>query len=185
MSDQEIIKGLIERDNGVTEHFLFVKCRPLLTAIMNLVFSYHVEYDEMVNELYDYFMADNAAKLRQFEFRSSIYQWIKVVATRFFIRHRDNMIENSSKEPLSQQGTSERSVDIANALSDRMDIERMLCLMDNQRYADVIRRLIIEDMAPERYAAEIGVTVDNLYNIKKRAMAAFTRIAIKYYSYGR
>lgn len=185
MSDQEIIKGLIERDNDVTEHFLFVKCRPLLTAIMNLVFSYHVEYDEMVNELYDYLMADNAAKLRQFEFRSSIYQWIKVVATRFFIRHRDNMIENSSKEPLSQHGTSEKSVDMANALNDKIDIERMLRLMDNRRYADVIRCLIIEDMAPERYAAEIGVTVDNLYNIKKRAMAAFTRIAIKYYSYGR
>ena len=44
---------------------------------------------------------------------------------------------------------------------------------------------MIEDMEPEKYAAEIGVTVDNLYNIKKRAIAALTRIAIKYYSYGR
>lgn len=57
--------------------------------------------------------------------------------------------------------------------------------MENRRYAEAIRQLILEDMDPQKYAAEIGVTVDNLYNIKKRAMTALTRIAIKYYGYGR
>lgn len=63
MTDKDVIQRLIARDNRVTKQFFYVKCRPLLTAIMRLVFSYPVEYDEMVNELYDYLMADDCIKL--------------------------------------------------------------------------------------------------------------------------
>ena len=185
MTDREIIQGLIGRDNRVTEQFFFVQCRPLLTAIMRLVFSYPVEYDELVGELYEYLMEDEAAKLRQFQYRSSLYQWIKVVATRFFIRHRDKMIEDRSKETPYSREDGETVADTAARVADRMDVERMLALMPNPRYADAIRRLVLDGMEPERYAAEIGVTIGNLYNIKKRAMDALTRIAIKYYSYGK
>ena len=51
MTDQEIIKGLIERDECVTKDFFFVKCKPLFYSIINIVFDYEVEYDELVNEL--------------------------------------------------------------------------------------------------------------------------------------
>ncbi len=185
MTEREIIQGLIDRDNRITEQFFYVKCRPLLTAIMRLVFSYPVDYDEMVGELYEYLMSDDGAKLRRFQYRSSIYQWMKVVATRHFIHKRDSMIEDVSGEPLYDRQDDGETIDTASAVADRIDLRRLLELMDNRRYAETIRRLVIEDMEPEKYAAEIGVTVDNLYNIKKRAIAALTRIAIKYYSYGR
>lgn len=185
MTDQEIIQGLIDRDNQITEQFFYVRCRPLLTAIMHLVFSYPVEYNEMVSELYNYLMKDDGLKLRQFQYRSSVYQWIKVVATRFFIRHRNSMIENTSKDSSYERESDNVVIDTVNIISDKIDVAKLLQLMENQRYADAIRNLILDDMEPERYALEIGVTVDNLYNIKKRAMTALTRIAIKYYGYGR
>lgn len=184
MSDKEIIEGLIARDNYITEQFFYVKCRPLLKSIMRLVFNYPVEYDEMVSELYGYIMDDDAARLRQFQYRSTIYQWMKVVATRFFIRKRNDMIENTSKEALYDKPEGERTVDTATAVADRIDVRRLIDLMPNRRYAEAITRLVLDDADPESYAAEIGVSVDNLYNIKKRAMAALTRIAIKYYGYG-
>lgn len=184
MTDREIIQGLIDRDNLVTEQFFFIRCRPLFTAIIRLLYSYPVDYDELVNELYEYLMADDCTRLRQFQFRSSVYQWMKVVATRFFIRHRDSMIENSSKEPLYEVQEREQEIDSVSRVSDRIDVSRLLDMMENRRYAHAIRRLILDDIEPEQYAAEIGVTVDNLYNIKKRAMAALARIALKYYSYG-
>lgn len=185
MSDQEIIHGLIARDNRITAQFFNVNCRPLLTAIMRLVFNHPVEYDEMVNMLYEYLMADDCAKLRRFQYRSSIYQWLKVVATRFFIRYRDHMIDISSKEPPYERGADEEAVDAVAELSNRIDVANLLLLMDNPRYADAIRHLVLYDMDPQLYAEQIGVSVDNLYNIKKRAMTAITRIALKYYSYGR
>ena len=52
MTDQQIIQGLIDRDNRVTKEFFFVKCRPLFCSIMQKVFDYEVDYDEFVNELY-------------------------------------------------------------------------------------------------------------------------------------
>lgn len=185
MSDREIIQGLLERDNRVTEQFFYVRCRPLLTATMRLVFSYPVDYDEMVGELYRYLMENDGARLRQFQYRSSLYQWMKVVATRFFIHHRDNMIEDRSKELPYEQGDDDAVVDTVNALGDRMDVAALLRLMDNERYADAIRNLVLDDVEPAEYAGRIGVTVDNLYNIKKRAMTAIARVAIKYYGYGR
>lgn len=185
MSDKEIIEGLINRDNRITERFFFVKCRPLLTAIMRLVFNHPVEYNEMVSELYDYLLTDNGAKLRQFQYRSSIYQWIKVVAIRFFIRHRNSMIDDTSKEPLYEKYDGDAMVDTVKTVSQEIDVTTLLNMMENKRYADAIRRLVLEDIEPEKYAAEIGVTVDNLYNIKKRAMTALTRIAFKYYGHGK
>lgn len=185
MTDQEIVRGLLERDNRVTEEFFYVRCRPLLSAVMRLVFRQPVEYNEMVSELYRYLMADDGAKLRQFQFRSTIYQWMKVVATRFFIRYRNSMIESPVAEPLYEQPDDGRIFDTASQVADRIDLDHLLSIMPNQRYADAIRHLVIDDMEPERYAAMIGVSVDNLYNIKKRAMTAFMQLASKYYSYGR
>lgn len=185
MTDYEIIQGLLGRDNRVTHDFFYVKCRPLLTAVMRLVFRYQVEYDEMVSELYAYLMEDDAARLRQFQYRSSVYQWIKVVATRYFLRRRDSLIENSSQEPPYEKIDDDMMVDTAHAVAQKIDVDRLLAMMDNRRYAHVLRHLIIEDEDPEEYARSIGVTVDNLYNIKRRAIAALSRIAIKYYSYGR
>ena len=188
MTDRETVELLIARDNATTARFFYVSCRPLLTSVMRRVFNYPVDYDEMVSELYAYLMADDAAKLRLFQFRSSLYQWLKVVAIRFFISHRDNMIENTSSDPLYDYGevnSNSCSSDTCRSDSDtaiRIDVQTMLGMMENRRYADVIRNLVIDDMDPARYAESIGVTVENLYNIKRRAMSALARIAIKYYS---
>lgn len=51
--------------------------------------------------------------------------------------------------------------------------------MRNQRYALVIRLLILEDQTPEEVAKRLTVTVDNLYNIKRRAIQALTDVALK------
>lgn len=176
MTDQEIIRGLINRDNYVTEKFFFVKCRPLFISVMNQVFDYEVEYDEMVNELYVYLMEDDAVKLRNFEYRSSVYQWLKILATRFFIKKRARMIDNNSSEPpydkQDQIAASESGVAV------EYDMERLFEAMPTKRYVYVIRRLILEDCDPEELAREMNITTANLYNIKRRSMAQLTRIAI-------
>ena len=176
MTDQEIIQGLIARDNRVTEEFFFVKCRPLFCSIIQKVFDYEVEYDEMVNELYVFLMENDAQKLRNFEYRSSVYQWLKVLSIRFFIKKRDRMIDNASQETpydeRNQIATHEYDT------SSEGDLERLFGAMPTPRYAYVIRQLIIEDRDPEQLAHEMSITTANLYNIKRRAMAQLTRAAL-------
>ena len=180
MTDQQIIEGLIERDNAITQEFFYARCKPLFYAIMRKVFSYEVDYDEFVNELYLYLMENDAARLRQFEGRSSLYQWVKVTATRFFIKKRNLLIEDASKETLIEEETEVYQPATASLL----DVQRLLDAMPNRRYAAVIQKLMIEEYTPEELAAEMHITTDNLYNIKRRAMMQLMQVAlndIRYY----
>lgn len=175
MTDQAIIQGLIARDNWVTKEFFFVKCRPLFNSIIQKVFDYEVDYDEFVNELYVYLMEDDAQKLRQFEYRSSVYLWLKVLAIRYFIKKRARMIDDTSQETPYDEGvliTGEKN-------SAAEDMERLFMLMPNKRYVYVIQKLMLEDWEPEQLAKEMNITTANLYNIKRRAMAQLTQVALK------
>jgi DNA-directed RNA polymerase specialized sigma subunit, sigma24 homolog len=176
MTDQEIINGLIAHDKQLTKEFFFVKCQPLFLSVMKYVFDYEVDYDEMVNELYLYLMADDAYKLRHFEYRSSLYQWLKVLSIRFFIKKRSRMIDNTSQEALYDEQVY---VAPEKDMGARHDLERLLELMPTKRYVHVIRRLILENWEPERLAREMNISLANLYNIKRRAIAQLTRIALK------
>jgi hypothetical protein len=60
-----------------------------------------------------------------------------------------------------------------------MDLQRLFKLMPNKRFVYVIKRLVLEDAEPQDVADELDVTVANLYNIKKRAIAELTDIALK------
>ena len=176
MTDFEIIQKLIARDEVVTREFFFTRCRPLFISIINSVFSYKVDYDEFVNELYLYLVANDAARLRTFQGKSSLFQWIKVVAIRYFLAKRDNLIEDRSDEALLEG--ADQPEEGADRQQARSDVMRILSRMQNRRYAYVLFRLIIGDEEPERLAKEMGITVANLYNIKKRAIASFAEEAL-------
>ena len=176
MTDQEIIQGLIMRDNRVTTEFFFKKCRPLFYSVISYVFDHKVDYDEFVNELYMYLMEDDAQKLRNFEYRSSVYLWLKILAIRFFMKKKGMMIDDISHntpydENMSVSGNE--SNDTAGG-----DLERLFEKMSTVRYVYVLRKLMLEDWTPERLAKEMMITTDNLYNIKRRAIAQLTRIAL-------
>lgn len=179
MTDQQIIEALIARDERVTQQFFFGNCRPLFLSIIRYVFSYEVDYDEFVNEFYLHLMENDAYRLRQFQGRSTIYQWMKVIAIRYFIAKRDSMIDNDSKDTLLDSVVQNETIDGEKKLTAKMDIERLFSLMPNRRYVYVIRRLVLQEAEPKVVAQELRTNVDNLYNIKKRAIAALTAIALK------
>lgn len=177
MTDKEIIEALITHDEQVTWQFFYVDCRPLFTSIIRNVFPYEVDYDEFVNELYVYLMEDDAYRLRQFEGRSSVYQWLKVVALRYFVQKRDRMIDTAPNNPLMGEETA--SVNTESMLAAKIDMRHLLDCLPNRRQVYAIEQLVMADREPAKVAEELGVTVENLYNIKKRAIAAITAVAIK------
>lgn len=180
MTDQDIIQALIDRDERVTQQFFFKSCRPLFTSIIRHVFSYEVDYDEFVSEFYLYLMENDAHRLRQFEGRSTIYQWLKITAIRYFIAKRKRLVNMEASSEKQQEALMQKEkVDSEQAMTAQMDIDHLFELMKNKRYTHVIRRLVLEEAEPKTVAQELGTNVDNLYNIKKRAIAALTEIALK------
>ena len=89
------------------------------------------------------------------------------------------MIDMEAKELLTDSVAHSESVDNESSLTAKIDIEQLFALMPNKRYAYVIRRLVLEEAEPKTVAEELCTNVDNLYNIKKRAIAALTEIALK------
>lgn len=179
MSDKEIIDSLIAHDPQVTSQFFFKDCRLLFVSVIRRVFGTQiVDYDEIISEIYILLMENNAKKLRSFKFESTLYQWLKTIAIRhcLLLKSKGKVIDNESQEPLGNSSESQSYTECSQA---RMDIEALLRQMKNQRYALVIRMLMIEDMQPNNVAQKLSVTVYNLYNIKRRAIAALADVALK------
>ena len=104
MTDQEIVTALIAHDPRVTAQFFFKDCRPLFVSIIRRVFGPQiVDYDEIISEIYVLLMENEAHRLKQFNFESSLYQWLKVIAIRHCMKLKSQfkVIENESKEPLN------------------------------------------------------------------------------------
>lgn len=182
MTDKEIIEGLVNRDNRITEYFL-EKYRPLFLNAIQVIFDYPVDKDECINELYFYLMKDDAAKLKAFEYRSTLGCWLKKVVIRFFRDLRDTrrVIDDNSKEPLYEKKGNNQDDEVIDTLAAdeaKADLENLFALMKNERYVMVIRALVLEDREPEQMARFMGITVVNLYNIKKRALASLAKVAI-------
>ena len=179
MTDQEKISSLIAHDPKVTAQFFFKDCRPLFVSIIRRVFGPQiVDYDEIISEIYVLLMENEAHRLKQFNFESSLYQWLKVIAIRHCMKLKSQakVIENESKEPLNNRVKSSLSTECSLA---NMDLDSLLGKMKNQRYAMVIRLLMIDGLTPEDVASQLSITVANLYNIKRRAIVALTEVALK------
>lgn len=176
MKENKIISGLIAHNDTITRQFFYQNCRPLFYKLIGNIFTTHVDYDELVNELYVHLMEDNARRLRSFNGDSSIYQWIKKVAYNFFLDlklHR-RVIENESNDSLYEK--KDELVDSSEQEA-QMDVATLIDQIENERYRMVLQKVVIEGMDYDELSEITGLKKSNLYNIKKRAMAELERIA--------
>ena len=173
-TDNEMIRGLLLYDEHSIRQFFFEECTPIFRYIISKIFDYHVEIDELISEFYIYLKEKDWHKLRQFDYRCQLKTWISVIAVRFFLKRRAKLIENESSEHLIIEQITENH----DILFSEGDIKNLLNGL-NERYRSVIQKLILEDREPQKVADEMGITVDNLYNIKRRALLQFYRIIKK------
>ena len=61
----------------------------------------------------------------------------------------------------------------------KMDVATLVNLMPNDRYRQVIRSLVLEERERKEVAIEMGITTENLDNIKCRALKQLAEIARK------
>ena len=178
-SDKEIVDGILRNDSKIIEFFFFNRCSPMFTFIISKVFNKRAEKDELVNELFLYLNQNDWYKIRQFDFKSKLTTWVSVVAVRFFIRKKNMLIENDRTDDSILFNKN-----IAIEYSDNIDVETLVGMMKNERYRAVVKALILEEREPQEFADEMDITVDNLYNIKRRAIKQIKEIVINNYLMG-
>ncbi len=180
LTDQQIIDYLIKGDGRVIHYLFYEKCGTMFGYIIKEVFSYKVEKDELVNELYLYLSEDNWKKVREFEGRSKLTTWLSVISVRFLSKRKKELIEFDPRK--AQIGEAEK---ISNATTyenfvNNIDLYDAINQLDNPRYRFVIMALEIEGKTIEEVAKSLQITVGNLYNLRKRAKKHLSNILTEY-----
>lgn len=167
-TDRQFVDGILNNDIKLIEYFFNRKCSGLFGYILINVFDGNVDKQDLSQELFWYLAKNNWHKVRQFDFRSKLMTWVTVVAVRFFQKKREELIEKSTPITLNDKMWQEQSRVIS--IDQRMDLHNALAKMPNARYRKVIEILDLQEVRPEILAEEMNVTVDNLYNIHRRAL---------------
>lgn len=178
--DAEIIVGLKSSDPAIRDFYvnrLFYKeLKPLLCTIQYSLFKGTVDYNELVNDLYIHLSRENWAALDSYrgDNQARLSSWISRVAWHYFM----NSYRRLSRVLPDEDGVLESMKPYAVISDDdiRMDIEKVLKLMPNRRYAEVLKLNLYYGYPAEDIAVLMNTTVSNVYNIKHRAVMQFISI---------
>lgn len=178
--DAEIIVGLKSSDSAIRNFYvnrLFYKeLKPLLCTIQYSLFKGTVDYDELVNDLYIHLSRNNWSALDSYrgDNQARLSSWISRVAWHYFM----NSYKRLSRVLPDEDGALEGLKPYAVVSDDdiRMDIEEVLKLMPNRRYAEVLKLNLYYGYPAEDIAVLMNTTVSNVYNIKHRAIMQFISI---------
>lgn len=184
--DRILIEGLIRKDNRITSEFLR-DYRPLFIFAIRLIYDEHKDEEfinDAIGEIYYYLIKNDAAKLKSFKGDSSFGSWLKVVVIRLlkYKKRYGKLIDSETSDIHSEKEIEQNAgiiEDAVSAFEAKEYLEYLFSKMSNKRYVGVIRALVLEDKRPKDIAMFMGITVDNLYNIKKHALDALTKVAIE------
>jgi len=180
-TDKQTVSGILLNDEQVVLHFFFEECKPMFRYIIRKIFNDQIEEEELINELYIHLKENEWHNLQQFDYTYKLKTWTAIVATRLFMKKRAKLIKNPSSAHLITEQTAENNDRFA-----AHNVENLLSELKNERYRFVVRELVLEDREPKEVATELGITIENLYKIKQRALVKLAQILkkdIKYMDY--
>lgn len=184
---QEIIDGSTE---AAAKFFSSEPILKLCRYWNGYIFSGRAEVDEIRNAIFLHLMEDDCRRFKLVNDTAALLGWINRTAVRYLIRHKGDFVadwkvdtsdeDQPDEDEMTEKQIQRKTPDVSEATTEaHFDTERLLGAMNNARYVIVIRELCLSERDPVEVAEEMGITVANLYNIKKRALAALTKVALK------
>lgn len=179
LTDQEIVKAILDRDTLVTKEFLYRKCYPLFKSIHNKYYTDCETPIELINEIYIYILYQHKdthrSKLEDFGFRCTLTMWLKIVTENYckqLFAKRIQVDENNDVAN-DRNDIGEESL-IANTRNlDMSDVQKILLMMPNQCYRKLIEYRYVEERTNEETAQLLELSMANYYNSHKRAKAQY------------
>ena len=183
--DRGGVKGLLLRNQSITKDYLYRKCYPLFRSIFDRYYTDCANCIEFISEIYLFIMIPSSltgrSKLEGFGFKCTLAMWLKIVAENYC---RSLFVKKAEKEPLHFE-TADRldfkteSIDEKISSLDRGDVEKILSMMRNDRYRNIMRLRYLEDRDNEETAEILGMTMANYYNKHKLAKEQFCEVLRK------
>lgn len=175
-TDAFFIKALKMGNNEISRQFFYKEIVGILHKIRMEVFRGNVDFDELVSELYIYLSRDNWTKFDGFDGKNGcrLRTWMIPVAWRYFMSIRERLLKTEKIDDNS--GVIKDSIRDDLRIQIAIDVNAVLSRMPNQRYAEIIRLLLIEGYASQDVADMLDMKVENIYNLKHRAINQFIEL---------
>lgn len=192
--DLEIATSLIDKDEKVTRSYFYKQCYPLFKSIYDNYYTDCESCIEFINEIYIVVLSPSKktgkCQMNNYRGESSLYSWLKS-ACLFYCYRKYKLKENRPKleefprpnekiiediDIFKEFGGS-YEIDFGNI--NCQDVERLLNLMPNRRYCNLIRLRYLDMKTNEETAEILGVNMDNYYNMHRRAKAQFDYVCRK------
>lgn len=180
--DRKLVDDLIANDERAVEFLLYERYRTMF-RFNAMKAAPNIPVDDLVQELYLHLSANQWERLRKYNPELPFDRWLSVVSYRFFKDfslqmidlHRQIPITNIEDQNLLDAGTTQMNQIM-------MDIRQGLSELEPPRDREILTALLLRDEEPQAVANRVGVTVDNLYNIKRRALARLIQKHLKEYA---
>ena len=171
--DAQLVAELLAGNEGALHYVFYDHFKPLLKMNAYKAASTKlVTYDDLVQELYLYLSSNNWEKLRKYNPERPFVNWFSVVSYRFFKDFSRSMIDSSDQIPISNMNDHQTAFMSNGTIGTiMMDIKQAISKLKPPRDSQILEALLLRDEEPEIVAKRHNVTVDNLYNIKRRAIA--------------
>mgnify|MGYP003509276315 FL=1 len=175
ISETEYIAGLKSGNNHITESFFYGLCNYLLNDIRFSLMDGHVDYDELVNELFIYLSTDNWHKLDTFAGINgcSLCSWVTRITWRYFFKQRERLLGKVVLD-ISEVKISDCVENLNTEIV--MDVNTTFERMPNKRYVQVLQWMLVEGYDADEVATRLNTTAANVYNIKHRAIVQFIEV---------
>ena len=175
-TDVIFIKALKMGNNEISRQFFYKEIGGILHKIRMEVFRGNVDFDELVSELYIYLSRDKWTKFDGFDGKNGcrLRTWMIPVAWRYFMSIRERLLKTEKIDDNS--GVIKDSIREDLRIQIAIDVNAVLSRMPNQRYAEIIRLLLIEGYASQDVADMLDMKVENIYNLKHRAINQFIEL---------
>ena len=171
--DAQLVAELLAGNEGALHYVFYDHFNPLLKMnAYKAAGTKQVEYDDLVQELYLYLSNNDWEKLRKYNPERPFINWFSVVSYRFFKDFSCSMIDLSNQIPISNMNDHQTAFMSNGTIGTiMMDIKHAISKLKPPRDSEILEALLLRDEEPETVAKRHNVTVDNLYNIKRRAIA--------------
>ncbi|MCQ2264315.1 MAG: sigma-70 family RNA polymerase sigma factor [Bacteroidales bacterium] len=173
LSDAQVVGLLLENDESAVRFVFYDKYNALLRLnFAKTAGNKSVDYEDLVQELYIFLSKNDWEKLRKYDVKLPFINWFSVVSYRFFKDYTHAMIDSAQQLPISDMDDHTLAVAGVNKLNTIMlDIKAAIAKLWPPRDREIVEALILNEEEPAEVAQRFNVTVDNLYNIKRRALA--------------
>ena len=179
-NDHQIVPALLKYKPIPTEEFFYGKCYPMFKSLHSRYHTDCAEVLEFINEMYLDIMQPRAigkrCKLESFNFQCALHNWISVISLRYcyatFKKRKHEIITNTG----DRNEAESPSIFVEMHIMERADVEKILAMMANERYREIIRLRYLDGYTNEETAAKLGMEMSNYYNKHLLAKAQYLAV---------